>query len=108
MLSTGLNATEFNMIRVSSQPATPLADTDHTFMSELPETMCCPSGLKATEKTLFECPASDTSFLSDTNHIFTKLPLLPKTKCSVGTEGNRANISRVSNQALDTRILFIR
>ncbi len=36
---------------------------DHTFtnLSELPDTICCPSGLNATELTTFLCPASDAT-----------------------------------------------
>jgi hypothetical protein len=59
-------------------------DTDHTFtnLSPLPETICCPSGLKATEKAKFVCPASDaTSFLADIDHTFTNLSPLPEKIC---------------------------
>jgi hypothetical protein len=44
-------------------------DTDHTFtkLSPLPETICCPSGLKATEQTIAACPASDAAAVQKRN-----------------------------------------
>jgi hypothetical protein len=75
-----------NVIRVSSQRRNLLPrDIDHNFTklsAELPETICCPSGLKATERTILACPASDaTSFLEGKVHTFTNLSLLPETIC---------------------------
>jgi hypothetical protein len=48
----GLKVTERTIFVCPTSDATSfLADTDHTFnnLSELPKTICCPSGLKATE-----------------------------------------------------------
>jgi hypothetical protein len=49
---------------------------DHTFtnLSALPETICCPSGLKATETTSLVCPASDAASFTRLASPFEKQP----------------------------------